>query len=60
MLGNVRDPADQILQTFKYRKNQILNKLLQGERDKEASVVLQVFRFLIETKTVWLDQPLIN
>ena len=52
MLGNVRDPADQILQTFKYRKNQILNKLLQGERDKEASVVLQVFRFLIETNTV--------
>lgn len=52
MLGNVRDPAEQILQSFKYRKNEMLNNLLQGEREKEASVILQVFAHLVETETV--------
>ena len=49
---SIKDPADQILQTFKYRKNQILNNLLQGERDKEASVILQAFRYLINEEVV--------
>ena len=47
-----KDPAEQILQTFKYRKNQIYQKLLQGEREKEATVILQTFKFLVENELV--------
>ena len=48
-------PAMTMQQTFKYRQNQIFNQLLQSERDKEASVILQAFKYLVDHNLVHAD-----
>eukprot|EP00350_Pseudokeronopsis_sp_OXSARD2_P004349 CAMPEP_0170544976 /NCGR_PEP_ID=MMETSP0211-20121228/3540_1 /TAXON_ID=311385 /ORGANISM="Pseudokeronopsis sp., Strain OXSARD2" /LENGTH=36 /DNA_ID= /DNA_START= /DNA_END= /DNA_ORIENTATION= len=33
---------------FRYRRNQMLEELFKDEQKKEASIILQAFRFLID------------
>lgn len=38
--------------SLKYRKNELLNQILESERQKEASIILQALDYLVAQRVV--------